>query len=190
MNKIILGIVGEKGSGKGTFPKLLQEILPDKKSVRTTFSDVMTDTLNIWGLDRSRENYTKLVVAMRDSFGLDILANAVKKRVQELEGDIIVIDGMRWMADLDMIKSIDGKIVYITADPKIRYERTKARGEKAGETETTFEQFMEEENAPTEVDIPKIAAAADFTINNDGDLEEFKRQVRLFTDKFLVVAQY
>ncbi len=185
MSKLIIGVVGEKGSGKGTFPKLLQESLSDKKIVRTTFSDIMTDTLNIWGLDRSRENYIKLVVAMRDNFGPDVLASAVKKRIQELDGDIIVVDGMRWMADLDMIRSLDGKIVYITADPKIRYERTKARGEKAGETETTLEQFMEEEKAPTEVDIPKIAEASDFTINNDRDLDSFKDQIKSFIQKFL-----
>lgn len=185
MDKLIIGIVGEKGSGKGTFPKLLIEMLPDKRIVRTTFSDVMTDTLNIWGLDRSRENYIKLVVAMRENFGPNVLANAVKRRVEGLDGDIVVIDGMRWMADLEMIRSINGKIVYITADPKVRYERTKARGEKAGETETSFEQFMEEEKAPTEIDIPKIAAEADFTINNNRDLEEFKSQVKEFKEKFL-----
>ncbi len=185
MNKIIIGVVGEKGSGKGTFPKILEEIVPDKRIVKTTFSDVMTDTLNIWGLERSRENYIKLVVAMRDTFGADVLANAVKKRVLELEGDIVIIEGMRWLADLEMIKSLQGKIIYITADPKIRHERTLARGEKAGETTTTFEDFMKEESAPTEVDIPKIAYEADFTINNNGSFEEFKAQVKLFAAKFL-----
>ncbi|MBI3486337.1 AAA family ATPase [Candidatus Daviesbacteria bacterium] len=185
MNKVVIGIVGEKGSGKGTFPKLLQEMLPDKKIVRTTFSDVMTETLNIWGLNKSRENYIKLVVAMRDSFGPKVLADAVKKRIGGLNGEIIVVDGMRWLADLEMIKSIDGKIVYITADPKIRFERTKLRGEKDGEIETTFEQFMEEEKAPTEVDIPEIAKNSDFTINNNGSFEEFKNQVNDFIQKLL-----
>lgn len=185
MEKTVIGIVGEKGSGKGTFPKILQEILADKRIVRTTFSDIMTETLNIWGIERSRENYIKLVVSLRDSFGPNVLADAVKKRVLELDGDVIIVEGMRWMADLEMIKSLEGKILYITADSKIRYERTKLRGEKAGETTTSFEEFMKEENAPTEVDIPKIASAADFTINNNGSLEEFKTQVQSFAGKYL-----
>lgn len=186
MQKEIIGVVGEKGSGKGTFPKILEELSPGKRIARATFSDVMTDTLNVWRIERSRENYIKLVVAMRNAFGPNVLAGTVKKRVQELNGDIVIVEGMRWLADLEMIKSLDGKIVYITADPKIRYERTKSRGEKAGETQASFEQFMQEENAPTEVDIPKIASQADFTINNNGTIDEFKSQVKLFAEKYLL----
>lgn len=184
--KQIIGIVGEKGSGKGTFPKILTEVLPERKIVRTTFSDVLADTLNIWDLEKSRENYIKLVVAMNETFGEDVLARAVKKRIGGLVGDIIVVDGMRWMADLEMIKSLNGKIVYITADPKIRYERTKARGEKAGENQTTFEEFMKQESAPTEIDIPKIAAQADFKIDNNGSVEELKQRLQDLSLKNLV----
>ncbi len=186
MGKLVIGIVGEKGSGKGTFPTLLQEIVPDKKIAKTTFSDSLTETFKVWSLPPTRENYIKLMVAMRDTFGPNVLANSVRKRIEDLEGDIVIVDGMRWMADLEMIRSLpNSKVLYITADPKVRYERTKARGQKAGETEASFEQFMKQETAATEVDIPKIAAQADFTINNNGTLEEFKRQTQDLLNKFL-----
>ncbi|MBI2011763.1 AAA family ATPase [Candidatus Daviesbacteria bacterium] len=184
MKRLIIGLVGEKGSGKGTFTSILKETLPEKAIDQITFSDVLTDSLNVWALPPSRENYIKMMVSMKNTFGGDVLANAIKARVEKLPGEIVVIDGMRWPADEVLIRSFPKNVVlYITAVPKIRYERTKSRGQKAGEKDATFEQFMEQESAETEVYIPKIGEKADFTINNDGPLDEFIEQVKTFSKK-------
>lgn len=59
---------------------------------------------------------------------------------------------------------------------QVRFERLKIRQEKVGEAKT-FEQFMKEEKAKNEIYIPRIGKKADFKIENNGTLEEFRQQV-------------
>ncbi len=186
MPKEVVGLVGEKGGGKGTVFVTLKELLPDKRVERVSSSDLLASTLDLWALKRTRENFIKLVAAMNDGFGEGTLTNALKQQTLKSGADIVIIDSIRLQSDLDMLRSIPGNLLlYVTADAKIRYDRTKARGEKEGETKASFEQFQKEESAHTEQLVPKIGAQADFTINNNGTLEEFKAQVKEFAAKFL-----
>ncbi len=49
----------------------------------------------------------------------------------------------------------------------------------------TFEQFMIEEKAYTEIFISKIGSNADFKIQNNSTINEFKQKVREFYEKYL-----
>lgn len=185
MNKIVIGLVGEIGGGKETFTKLLKEKYKDGVAM-VRFSDILGDTLNLWGLERSRENYQKLSVAMRNTFGDGTLTNAVYHRVQNLNSEIVILDGVRWLSDADLVRKFPSNIlVYVTADAKIRYQRTKDRKEKAGESQDTWEDFQKKDQAETEKDVPTIGAWADFKIDNNGTLEDYRRQVAEFCDRYL-----
>lgn len=182
--KIVIGLVGQKGSGKGTFSTLLQKLLPDKQIAKIKSSDILLQTLSLWSLTPTRENFQKLAVAMDQTFGLGTLTQAVEQQINTIQADIIIYDGVRWETDVEMIKKFpQSKLVYVTANPSLRYQRAKARNEKAGENEITFTQFMKEEQAHTEVFIPQIGAQADFTITNEGTLEDFKDQVKQVADQ-------
>ena len=68
-------------------------------------------------------------------------------------------------------------LIYVTADQKIRYERSVKRGEKAGESTTSFEEFQENERKGTESSISEVAKNADFKIVNNGNEKELEKQV-------------
>ncbi|MFY9461915.1 MAG: hypothetical protein WAP51_01800 [Candidatus Sungiibacteriota bacterium] len=182
--KIYIGLVGEKGGGKDTVMKFVAQLLPKKKIVQIRFSDILSDTLDIWGLARTRGNYQKLSPAMIDTYGKSALANAVRARAEAADADIVFMNGVRWWADVTMMHALRKKgaksfIVYVTAPARIRYERLKNRGEKAGEKKAAFKQFMKEEKARTEIDIPKIGKKADVAIGNTGTMDEFRGTVRV-----------
>jgi dephospho-CoA kinase len=181
--KIFIGLVGEKGGGKDTVMKFVQKLLPKKKIAQIRFSDVLTDTLDIWGLAKSRANYQKLSPAMIDAYGKSALANAVRMRSERADADIVFINGVRWRADAAMVRALNKKgarsfLIYVTAPARVRYLRLKQRGEKVGEKTATFRQFMKEERARTERDIPKIGKTADVIINNTGSMDEFYEAVK------------
>lgn len=183
--KIIIGLVGEKGSGKETFGNFLKELLPKKFIDRIHFSDILIETLDLWDVSKTRGNLQILAQHM-EKFGPGILSRAIKKRVENSKAKIVIIDGIRWESDLKMLRSFPKNLlVYITADLKIRYQRTKIRHEKAFEDAASFEQFFEEEKAKNEILIPKIGKSADRKIINNGSLEEFKINVRDFVKNFL-----
>ncbi len=178
---LLIGIVGEKGSGKETCAKFLAQYIKDKKVVHITFSDILSETLALWSIERTRHNLQQLAIVMNEKFGLGTLTNAVSARIKATDADIIVLDGVRWLSDEKMIREFPkNMIVYVTAPPEVRYERTKARKVYVGEATASYETFLEEEKVRTELDIPKIAANADVTIDNGGTLEAFEQKVKEF----------
>jgi dephospho-CoA kinase len=181
---LLIGLVGEKGSGKDTFAKYLQEI-SEKKIAHIRFSDLLKQTLKLWDLPLTRANLQKLAQVLED-FGSGTVAHGLEKQIRETEADIIILDGIRWKPDVELLKKFpDPKLVYITADPKLRFERLKNRGEKIGESEMSYEQFLEEEKAPNELLIPEIGSEADLKIENNGSIQEFDSEIKKFCGSFL-----
>lgn len=177
---LIIGLVGEKGSGKETFGNLLMEIAKSKKIKRIRFSDVLNYTLKLWDLDLTRENLQNLAIAMDGAYGAGTLSQAIAKQIKDSEADIVILDGIRWKSDVDLLRTFSGNIlVYITADLDIRYYRLKLRQEKKDEAKT-YEQFMKEEQAQNELLIPQIGSKSDYKITNNGSLEELRQKVEEF----------
>lgn len=180
----IIGLVGEKGSGKDTFSKYLTEI-SNKKISHIRFSDLLKQTLKLWDIEPSRANLQKLAQVLED-FGSGTVAHGLEKQIESTQADIIILDGIRWKPDVELLRKFPNhKLIYITADPKFRYERLKNRGEKIGESEMTYAQFSEEEKAPNELLIPQIGSEADIKIENNGTIEEFDQKIEVLCSKIL-----
>lgn len=181
---LLIGLVGEKGSGKDTFAKYLTEI-SNKKIIHIRFSDLLKETLKLWDIEPSRANLQKLAQVLED-FGSGTVAHGLEKQIQNAEAEIIILDGIRWHPDVELLKKFpNSKLIYITADPKLRFERLKSRGEKAGESEMTYDQFLEEEKAPNELLIAEIGSKADAKIENNESIENFDKEIRDFCESFL-----
>lgn len=183
--KVYIGLVGEKGGGKDSVVKIAARLLPRKKVVQIRFSDVLTDTLNIWALPRTRENYQKLSPSFRKVYGPHTLANAVRVRGEAAPADIVFLNGVRWWEDVKMLRSLNKRgarsfLVYVTASASLRYERIRKnkRKEKVGEYRATLRKFMKEEKAYTEIFIPKIGRKADVKIENIGSYENLREVVK------------
>ncbi|MBI4991794.1 MAG: AAA family ATPase [Candidatus Harrisonbacteria bacterium] len=178
----IIGLTGEKGGGKGTFAEILKEFLPGLEHIR--FSDVLLGIAAELGIPKgevSREQLQKLAPALEEIFGKGCITRGVKSRIQKSGDNTIVLDGIRWHSDLEMLRSLpNSTLVYITANPKVRFKRTKKRKEKSGEDKATLEKFLKEEQAETEKYIPEIGAQANYKIENNGSLEKFRRKVEVF----------
>lgn len=189
--KIVIGLVGEKSGGKGAFQKLLVELINNQYRIaHVRFSDVLLETLKLWGIENSRPNLQKLSPAMVRAFGEGVLTRVVKKRIENLDVDIVILDGVRWFSDLEMLRQLpDNILIYITADAKKRHQRSQARKEKVGEENTTFEQFMKEEQAETEKYIPKIGARADYKITNNGNLEKLRQEIKALYHRHIKIGR-
>lgn len=184
--RILIGLVGEKGSGKGTFAKVFTEYAGGATVERVGFSDFLKKGLTLWSLPDTRANLQKLAIAMNEAYGPDTLANAVRPSLAKHAADIVILDGVRLEADVRLVRSFPKNfLVYITADPHVRYERTRLRKEKEGEASATFEEFIAQEQVRTETLIPSIGKQADFSIVNNGGLGEFRHQIKNFFDAYV-----
>ncbi len=176
-SKTIIGLVGEIGSGKGTVVELFEELLPNARIIKLKFSAILADVLDVLHIPKTRDNLQKLAIIIDETYGEGTFAHAMEERIRATDADIIFVDGMRWPADERLIITVGGVVMYITADQRTRYERITQRGEKVGETDTTFEQFQHQESMKNETFIKDIGSRAQFVLHNDKDLATLRSEV-------------
>ena len=131
-------------------------------------------------------NLTDLALILKNGFGKSVLMKAMLKEVENEDADLVIVDGLRMPGDPDPFKNeygADFKLVYITADQKIRYERSVGRGEKSGESEANFEEFVANEERETEKYIAEVGAKADFIIKNNENQKELEKQIVAMMNK-------
>lgn len=174
--KIIIGLIGEKGSGKGTSADYLVE---KYGAVHFGTSKILRRTLEDLHLPVTRDNLVKLALVLKEGYGPSVIIDSLIQDMEKSDADLIIADGIRMHGDVEPFQKKYREnfyLVYVTADLRLRYERTKARKEKAGEEDATLEQFLEEEGKLTEISIHEIGRRAEFKMNNNGTAEELKKQ--------------
>lgn len=170
MPKLILGFTGKLASGKA----VCQNYLNDKyNSDSFRFSTALRDVLDRLYIPISRTNLQDLSLALRHTFGSNILAEVISEDAKNSQKDIVVIDGIRRLDDISKLKNLPGfKLISIDANPQLRYERMKKRNENKGDSEKSYAQFEEDGQREAELQIPEVMAQADFHLDNNGDLKQ------------------
>lgn len=196
-SKFFIGLVAPKGAGKGTFIRMLKELLTDYTVERVSSGDLLGQILDFMGEEKTRENLQKLPAALVEVLGEGIVSRLVAKNLGKSTADIAIFDGVRWDTDVLALRELGegehahASIVYITAGTKLRYERSRKRGEKPEESSATWERFLEQEKALTEVSIKDIGErSADFQITNDGTEDEMRQQVGVFIQTVLGIQVF
>lgn len=174
-NKIIIGLVGQVACGKEVIKRYLVSKF-DAEECR--FSTPLRDILNRMGIDISRENLQKVSTILRHGFGEDLLAKTISIDSSKLEAELVVIDGVRRLSDIKYLKELPNfYLVKVEADSKLRYERTVSRKENAGDDKKTYEQFLLDEQAEADREIPVVMETAKYSLDNNGTLEELYLQI-------------
>ncbi len=173
--KLILGFVGQIASGKGTATEYLRQ---KHNASAYRFSTILRDVLNRLFLDVSRKNLQKISQALREYFGEDTLAKVMAEDVKKDNNNLIAIDGIRRPDDFKYLKEMPGfALIHISADMEKRYERITKRWENNDDKSKTYEQFKADHLGEAELKIKEIASQADYTIDNNGALEELYSQL-------------
>lgn len=172
--KIIIGLVGQLGSGKDALADYLVEKYGASKH---RFSTAIADCLNRLGLPTTRENFQVFSDITREHFGQNLYARTIANDCQGDPAEIVIANGVRRHPDIAGLTKVDGfHLVYVTVPIEIRYERITKRGEKDGEANITFEQFEKQCDSPVEASIEEVGQQAEFTIDNSGTLEDLYHQ--------------
>jgi dephospho-CoA kinase len=178
MAKHIIGIAGEMASGKDTVTAYLVERYGARQF---RFSDPLRTVLKVLHKEVTRDNLTAVSVHLRAAFGQDLLAHVVEQEAVHAEEDIVVIDGVRRLSDIDLVKDRPEFIlVYTETDLQTRYDRLHKRGQNDDDSTLTFEQFVEDHQNETERGIQGLKQYAALTIENNGTLEELYAKVDAF----------
>ncbi|MFA5421007.1 MAG: AAA family ATPase [Patescibacteria group bacterium] len=179
--KIIIGLTGQIACGKGVIKKFLIE---KYNASDYRFSTILRDVLTRVSVEQSRTNIMKISTLLRQTFGEDILAKVMAEDVKKDDDEFIVIDGIRRLADIKYLRDVPGFfLVSVEAGEDIRYKRVVERNENPGDDKKTFEEFLADDAAETEEQIPGTMAKADFKIDNNGTWDELWEQIHELVKK-------
>ena len=175
MAKLILGLAGEMGSGKGTVAK---HVVEEHKGNVHRFSTMLRDVLDRLYLEQSRDNLQTISTTLRKSFGEDLLAKSMYHETQKDEHDMVVVDGVRRMADLQYLSEVPHfKLVYIEADIKTRFERITKRGENSDDAEKSFSEFEKANQDESELQIRDLKNYANYVVDNNGTFVDLYKKI-------------
>ncbi len=173
----IIGLSGTNGSGKDTVGHMLAE---RHGFLFVSGSDLLRDEARRRNLPTDREFLREISAEWRRESGLGVL---IDKAVEAFErGDYkgLVIASLRNPGEADRIHELGGKVIWVDADPKVRYDRIFYR--QRADDNKSFEQFLAEEQAEMQqsgdeatLNMAGVKEKADIILPNEGgDIEAFK----------------
>lgn len=190
----IIGIAGTNGSGKDTAGRLLAD---QYGYLFISVTDMLRDELAKRGLPPSRENMRNLSAEWRREYGLGVLVDkAIGIYEHNKSSKGLAVASLRNPGEADRIHELKGVVLWLDADPRIRYDRIQANLEARGQQRSvddrkTFEQFNADELAEMQhsgdaatLSLVGVKARADLTLlNNSLDMDIFSKDIdRLFSD--------
>jgi ABC-type antimicrobial peptide transport system ATPase subunit len=99
MQKLIIGLIGEKLSGKDEVAKY---VVAKQNAFHIKFSHLLDEILDVLNLPKTRRNEIDLGLGLRQIFGSDVLYLGLKQRIETSNAQVVVINGIR-MDEFDKI---------------------------------------------------------------------------------------
>ena len=174
---MIIGVTGTDGGGKGT---VVEYLVAQKGFAHGSARTLLVTEMERRGLEISRANMRITANSLRAEYGNDYLIQEYLRR-QEKEGwGNLVIDSVRTLAEVETLKKYGGVLIAIDADQKTRFARIQSRASESDKV--TFEEFVAQEELemndpdPNGMQKAKVIGVADYTIQNNGTLEELHQK--------------
>ncbi|MEM2875092.1 MAG: RNA-binding domain-containing protein [Candidatus Hadarchaeales archaeon] len=170
-----IGIVGPQGSGKTEVAKLLAS----RGAAIVRMGDVVWEETRRRGLPINEENVGKVAADLREKLGPAAVAKLCIPIVSERKAAAhVIVDGIRSGEEVEEFRSAFGhdfRLVSVVADRRIRALRVLSR--KREDDVRSEEEFLEKERREMAWGLEDAMRKADFTMTNEGTLEELRGKV-------------
>ncbi|WP_456365431.1 AAA family ATPase [Thermococcus sp.] len=181
---MIIGVVGKIAAGKTTVAKFFEEKGFCRVSCSEPLIDLLTHNVSDYSwipelperAEPTRDRLIEFGKYLKDRYGGDVLIRLAVDKKRHCEN--IVIDGVRSREEIEAVKRLGGKVIYVEAKPEIRFERLMKRRAEKDRGIKSFADFRGMDNAEERLyHTSELKGLADYIIVNEGTLEELRKKV-------------
>lgn len=175
---MIFGITGTDGAGKGT---AVDYLVKEKSFTHYHVRSLLLKEIEAEGLEPTRANMRLVANKLRAEHGDDYVVRLFLEEAHKHNTKNCIIDSLRTLAEAARLREMGGILLAVDADQMLRYERVQRRQSESDHV--TFEEFKAHEDLEANDPDPhgmqkmKVVAAADYTLHNNGTIEELHAQI-------------
>ena len=173
-DKVVVGIAGMPGAGKGVFRRTVQRI----GYPVVVMGNEVREEVKRRNLKPTPENLGKIMLQLRESEGPAAVAKRCIPKLNKTTEGIIGVDGIRSLHEVKEFKKHFPSFILIAihASPKTRYQRLFRR--RRSDAPKSWETFMERDLRELGIGMGAVIADADHMIMNEGTLSQLKKEIR------------
>ena len=150
------------GAGKTT----IAEGLKSKGFDKITMGDAVREEAKRRNIEPTGANLGKIMIELREKSGPGAVAELIKDGIQNSKSDVILVDGVRSLAEVNVLKKIGTvKVLAIHASGDTRYKFLTVRGRSDAPADR--EDFTQRDSMEIGVGMSESIALADETISNN-----------------------
>ncbi|MCA9330683.1 AAA family ATPase [Candidatus Saccharibacteria bacterium] len=178
----IIGLSGTNGSGKDTIAYLLRD---EYGWLFADATQMLGDELTRRGLSHERKNKADLSAEWRREYGMGVIVDKAVELFKQGNYSGVIVGSLRHPGEADAVHELGGTMLWVDADPRVRYDRISRNDRGRVEDQKTFEEFLiEQDREMTPVgdgatlNMSAVKDRADMVIQNNGDdIDAFKAEV-------------
>jgi dephospho-CoA kinase len=173
-DKLVVGLSGMPGAGKGLFVEAAREA---GYSIVVMGDVIRQETLKR-GLELNPQNVGKVMLQLREEGGNYVIAQKCVPQIEAQTNRKVVIDGLRSIYEADIFKEhfVGFHLFSVHAPPETRFKRLSCRGRS--DDPKNFEVFHERDMRELGVGLGTVIALSEQILVNDDSMERFKAQVK------------
>ncbi len=175
-NRIIIGLTGPGGAGKGT----VADFLVKKGFTYYSCSDVLREELKKRKKEETLKNFITLGNNIRKKFGAGVLGKKIRQIIKKKNLRLVIVDSLRHPDEIKEIKKLGNfTLIMVYAPKRVRYERIRKR--KRAEDIISFNAFQAEERFQKigkgpQANLLKCYPMADIRIVNKSTIKALKEK--------------
>lgn len=179
----IIGLAGTNGSGKDTVAEFLKD---EHGYYVVSATDMLEAELKKLGWPTDRTHKRKLGNQWRREQGVGVIVQRAVDEAKAAGFDKVVVGSLRNSGEADLVHELGGQMIWVDADPKIRYKRISSGSRNRTEDNKTYQEFLSDEQAEmnqngdaTTLNMAKVKTKSDIFVENNHDtIEAFTSRLK------------
>ncbi|MEM1556970.1 MAG: AAA family ATPase [Thermoproteota archaeon] len=171
MKHLIL-ITGMPGSGKTTVAKIMGE----GGFPIVSMGDAVREEAEARGLSKNIIEMSKFMIELRRELGENAVAMLVDRKIEKIEGDVIIVDGVRSLKEVEYFKSKGYSVTTVGVLSPIRLRYSRLSNRNRPDDSKVIKELEERDRVEISVGVGGVIALSDVYVLNESSLEDLKEK--------------